>query len=65
MEQKNQALTPDYEPSPVPTRASRTPPAPAMTKRGWWLVMLNVLLPGSAQVVAGNRILGRVACSRL
>ena len=31
-----------------------------MTKRGWWLVTLNVLLPGSAQVVAGNRILGRV-----
>ncbi|MFT4157017.1 MAG: LCP family protein [Microbacterium sp.] len=30
-----------------------------MTKRGWWLVMLNVLLPGSAQVIAGNRRLGR------
>ncbi len=31
-----------------------------MTKRGWWLVVLNVLLPGSAQVLAGNRRLGRV-----
>lgn len=31
-----------------------------MTKRGWWLVTMNVLLPGSAQVVAGNRVLGRV-----
>nr|WP_179435380.1 LCP family protein [Microbacterium pseudoresistens] len=31
----------------------------AMTKRGWWLVALNVLIPGSAQVLAGNRRLGR------
>ncbi|MGN7799202.1 LCP family protein [Leifsonia sp. 22587] len=31
-----------------------------MTKRGWWLVTMNVLLPGSAQLVAGNRTLGRV-----
>ena len=30
-----------------------------MTKRGWWLVLLNVLVPGSAQVLAGNRRLGR------
>jgi LCP family protein required for cell wall assembly len=30
-----------------------------MTKRGWWLVVLNVLVPGSAQVLAGNRRLGR------
>ncbi|MBO9627110.1 MAG: LCP family protein [Microbacterium sp.] len=30
-----------------------------MAKRGWWLVVLNVLLPGSAQVLAGNRRLGR------
>lgn len=30
-----------------------------MTKRAWWLVMLNVLVPGSAQVLAGNRKLGR------
>ena len=31
-----------------------------MTKRGWWLILLNFLLPGSAQVVAGNRRLGRI-----
>lgn len=31
-----------------------------MTRRGWWLVLLNFLLPGSAQVVAGNRRLGRI-----
>ncbi|ARC57446.1 Biofilm regulatory protein A [Frondihabitans sp. 762G35] len=40
----------------------RTPDAASpriMTKRAWWLVALNVLLPGSAQVVAGNRRLGR------
>ena len=31
-----------------------------MTRRGWWLVALNFLMPGSAQVVAGNRRLGRI-----
>ena len=31
-----------------------------MTRRGWWLVALNFLLPGSAQVLAGNRRLGRI-----
>ncbi len=30
-----------------------------MTKRAWWLVLLNLLVPGSAQVVAGDRRLGR------
>jgi len=30
-----------------------------MTRRGWWLVVLNVLVPGSAQILAGNRRLGR------
>ncbi|MCY7288457.1 MAG: LCP family protein, partial [Cryobacterium sp.] len=33
--------------------------APVMTKRAWWLVGLNFVLPGSAQVLAGNRRLGR------
>jgi polyisoprenyl-teichoic acid--peptidoglycan teichoic acid transferase len=32
-----------------------------MTRRGWWLVGLNFLLPGSAQILAGNRRLGRFA----
>jgi LCP family protein required for cell wall assembly len=31
-----------------------------MAKRGWWLIALNLLLPGAAQVVAGNRRLGRI-----
>ncbi|CAN5433803.1 hypothetical protein BH10ACT5_BH10ACT5_10500 [soil metagenome] len=31
-----------------------------MTSRGWWLVLLNFLLPGSAQAVAGNQRLGRI-----
>ena len=31
-----------------------------MTRRGWWLVLMNILLPGSAQIVAGNRRLGRI-----
>lgn len=30
-----------------------------MTKRGWWLVVINLLVPGSAQIVAGSRKLGR------
>ncbi|MEO6825693.1 MAG: LCP family protein [Microbacteriaceae bacterium] len=30
-----------------------------MTRRGWWLTVLNLLIPGSAQVLAGNRKLGR------
>ncbi|OCG73916.1 LCP family protein [Microbacterium sediminis] len=31
-----------------------------MTRRGWWLVILGWLIPGSAQVLAGNRRLGRI-----
>jgi len=38
-----------------PDRADR----PFMTKRAWWLIALNLLVPGSAQVLAGNRRLGR------
>ena len=46
----------------IRTRPMRDPDfgSPAvMTRRGWWLVVLNVLIPGSAQVLAGNRRLGR------
>lgn len=43
-----------------PLRQPDLASAPVMTRRGWWLVLLNVLLPGSAQVVAGDRRLGRV-----
>jgi polyisoprenyl-teichoic acid--peptidoglycan teichoic acid transferase len=43
--------------SPIrfPDVASRT----VMTRRAWWLVLLNVLIPGSVQVLAGDRRLGR------
>ena len=43
--------------SPIrfPDVASRT----VMTRRAWWLVALNLLIPGSAQVLAGDRKLGR------
>ncbi|GGR34401.1 MULTISPECIES: LCP family protein [Agromyces] len=43
--------------SPIryPDVASR----PLMTRRGWWLVVLNFLIPGSPQVLAGSRRLGR------
>lgn len=30
-----------------------------MTRRAWWLIGLNLLIPGSAQVLAGNRRMGR------
>jgi LCP family protein required for cell wall assembly len=31
-----------------------------MTRRGWWLIALNFLLPGSAQAVAGSRRLAHI-----
>lgn len=34
-----------------------------MTRRAWVLVVLNVLIPGSPQLIAGNRRLGRFAVS--
>ncbi len=48
----------------IETRPLRNPDTddPAfMANRAWWLVVLNVLIPGSAQVLAGNRRLGRFA----
>jgi LCP family protein required for cell wall assembly len=32
-----------------------------MTRRAWWLVGIGILIPGSAQLLAGNRRLGRFA----
>ncbi|MDQ1083246.1 LCP family protein required for cell wall assembly [Microbacterium proteolyticum] len=46
----------------VESRPLRHPDATSpevMTRRGWWLVVLNFLIPGSAQVLAGSRRLGR------
>ena len=42
-----------------PIRYPDTASRPLMTRRGWWLVGLNILIPGSAQVLAGDRRLGR------
>lgn len=47
----------------IETRPLRRPDSSdpgLMTRRGWWLILLNVLVPGSAQVLAGNRRLGRL-----
>lgn len=43
----------------TPLRHPDASSAPLMTRRGWWLVALNILLPGAAQLVAGDRRLGR------
>ena len=42
-----------------PLRYPDTADESTMARRGWWLVVLNALVPGSAQVLAGNRRLGR------
>lgn len=39
-----------------PNMGART----VMTRRAWWFVILTFLLPGSVQVIAGSRTLGRV-----
>ncbi|HWI31352.1 MAG TPA: LCP family protein, partial [Microbacterium sp.] len=43
-----------------PLRYPETGSRAVMTRRGWWLVLLNFLVPGSAQSLAGNRRLGRI-----
>ena len=42
-----------------PIRTPDLSSSPTMTTRAWWLVGLNLLIPGSAQLLAGNRRLGR------
>ncbi len=34
-----------------------------MHRRAWWLLLLTILVPGSAQLVAGNRRLARIGIS--
>ena len=46
-----------------PVRYPDTNSQGVMTKRAWWLVALNVLIPGSPQLIAGNRKLGRFGVS--
>ena len=43
----------------LPVRHPDATSEPFMTKRAWVLVLLNVVVPGSAQVLAGSRRLGR------
>lgn len=43
----------------TPLRTPDTRRPDVMQRRGWWLVLIGFLLPGSAQVLAGNRRLGR------
>ena len=44
-----------------PVRFPSSAPASVRTKRGFALVLLTLLVPGSAQIVAGDRKLGRIA----
>ena len=50
---------PGGEPS-TPFRDVERASSSQMTKRAWWISVLNFLVPGSVQVVAGNRRLGRL-----
>ena len=50
--------------SPTATNPIRHPDASSpevMGRRGWWLVGLGILIPGSAQLLAGDKRLGRFA----
>ncbi|MCU1520985.1 MAG: transcriptional regulator, partial [Arthrobacter sp.] len=44
-----------------PVRYPSGAAAPVLTKRAFLLVLMTLLVPGSAQIVAGNRQLGRAA----
>lgn len=45
--------------NPYPMRYPQTSSPAFMGRRAWWLVVLNFLIPGSAQVLAGSKRLGR------
>ncbi|MFT4050869.1 MAG: LCP family protein [Microbacterium sp.] len=46
-----------------PIRRPDTRSPEVMTRRGWWLIVLNFVVPGAAQSLAGNRRLGRIGLS--
>ncbi|MEN2738063.1 LCP family protein [Microbacterium sp. X-17] len=46
--------------NPYPMRYPDSRSRPVMTRRAWWLVVLNFLLPGSAQAAAGNSRLAKI-----
>ena len=68
-------MTNSYAPSRQPAPRNRTSgptltdpvrhpsgaAAPVLTKRAFVLILMTLLLPGSAQIVAGDRRLGRMA----
>ncbi|HSO90690.1 MAG TPA: LCP family protein [Arthrobacter sp.] len=59
-----QPSPPNRTAAPSPTDPVRYPSgaaAPVLTKRAFLLVLMTLLVPGSAQIVAGNRRLGRRA----
>ena len=45
----------------LPLRYPDSRSADYMRRRAWWLIIVNVFVPGSAQVLAGNKKLGRFA----
>lgn len=46
--------------SATPLRSPDIRSPEVMTRRAWWFIGLNLLLPGSVQVLAGSRGLGRL-----
>ncbi|HRN29570.1 MAG TPA: LCP family protein [Terrimesophilobacter sp.] len=57
------AASPPSDPVSLGTHPLRKPDTRSrevMRRRAWWLIALNLVVPGSAQIVAGNRALGRV-----
>ena len=44
----------------TPFRDVRRASSSQLVKRAWWIILLNFIIPGSAQVLAGNRRLGRI-----
>lgn len=49
--------------APSPLRQPETISSPQRSKRALILVLLTIFFPGGAQLVAGNRKLGRIAVS--
>ncbi len=51
---------PALDPVAQPLRFPDLDDPATMARRAWWLVALNLLVPGSPQALAGNRTLGRL-----
>lgn len=61
LQDRPETLDADRDPVRDPVRDPRTATAPERTKRSAILLLLTLLVPGGAQVVAGSRRLGRAA----